>query len=71
MLACEGGHLEVVQSLLKTNANPNHEREGTGITALIIAVHKGFSDIVYNNCLSMVLTLILGIKMVIHQFIVL
>ena len=46
MLACEGGHLEVVQLLLKANANPNHEQEGTGITALIIAANKGFSDIV-------------------------
>ena len=46
MLACECGHLEVVQLLLKANANPNHEKEGTGITALIIAANKGFSDIV-------------------------
>ena len=46
MLACEGGHLEVVQLLLKANANPNHEQEGTGITALIIAAQKGHLDIV-------------------------
>ena len=46
MLACAYGHLEVVQLLLKANANPNHEREGTGITALLIAVQEGFSDIV-------------------------
>ena len=46
ILACEYGHLEVVQLLLKANANPNHEHEGTGITALIIAVQEGFSDIV-------------------------
>ena len=46
ILACANGHLEVVQLLLKANANPNHEQEGTGITALIIAAHEGFSDIV-------------------------
>ena len=44
MLACEG-HLEVVQLLLKANANPNL-REAQGITALIIATRQGFSDIV-------------------------
>ena len=46
ILACANGHLEVVQLLLKANANPNHEQEGTGITALIVAAHEGFSDIV-------------------------
>ena len=46
MLACDGGHLEVVQLLLKANANPNHQMMAEGVTALIIAVKKGFSDIV-------------------------
>ena len=45
MLACEFGHLEVVQLLLKGKANPDL-REAEGITALIIAVKQGFSDIV-------------------------
>ena len=45
MLACECGHFEVVQLLLKANANPNL-RETLGITALMIAANKGFSDIV-------------------------
>ena len=46
ILACANGHLEVVQLLLKANANPNHEQEGTGITALIIAAGQGYPDIV-------------------------
>ena len=45
MIACECGHFEVVQLLLKANANPNL-RETLGITALMIATNKGFSDIV-------------------------
>ena len=46
MLACKGGHLEVVKLLLKAKANLDHQMEAKGITALIIAVQKGFSDIV-------------------------
>ena len=46
MLACKGGHLEVVKLVLKAKANPDHQMEAKGITALIIAVQKGFSDIV-------------------------
>ena len=45
MLACDCGHLEVVQLLLKGKANPDL-REAEGITALIIAAKQGFSDIV-------------------------
>ena len=46
MLACEGGHLEVVQLLLKAKANPNHQMEAEGFTALMIAVQNEFPDIV-------------------------
>ena len=46
MIACAFGHLEVVQLLLKAEANPNHQKEAKLTNALMIAAKNGFSDIV-------------------------